>query len=195
VNDERLREGWYLMSAADLEVELRRYREGTAEPSNAMSLGIDDALRYRDAGNIPDDLGRSLRLVLEVDTIEALRSIDSRRARFEPDHHTSPTWRRPGSKPVNVVPLRSSEVVVEAGESWLDDADMAEMERDWLSDGRVEGLAVPGEYRSFIYKTVLSLRRAGQPVTMDSITDSLERWLAPADVGRIRDAFRAEERD
>jgi hypothetical protein len=197
VNDDVLREGWYLMSPADLEIELRRFRSqsGSVEPSNALRLGAEEALRYRDAGNVPDDLDRTLRLVLRVDSAEDLRSLDEKRSRFEPDHHDAPDWRRPGSKPVNVVPLRSPGIQPSPSESWMDDEDMAALERRWQEDGRVFGVRVPAEYRSFIYKTALSLRRSGRPVTVDTIVDSLMRWLKPKDVNEIRAALEAEDRD
>jgi hypothetical protein len=195
VNEEVLREGWYLMSSADLEIELRRFRSSKgAEPSNAVRLAMEDAIRYRDAGNLPDDLGRTLRLVLRVDSAEDLRSLDEARSRFEPDHHDAPAWRRPGSKPVNVVPLRAPDVEVSPPEAWIDDDEMAELERRWLEDGRVHGVRVPADYRSFVYKTASSLHRSGRPVTVSTIVDSLSRWMEPKDVDAIRAALEAENR-
>lgn len=197
MNDEVLREGWYLMSPADLEIELRRFRseEGPAEPSNAVALETDEALRYRNAGNLPDEAGRSLRLVLRVDSAEELRSLDVKRARYEPDHHDAPNWRRPGSKPVNVVPLRAPGIEIAPPEAWMDDEVMADLERAWLEDGRVLGVRVPAEYRGFVYKTAAALHRAGRPVTVGTIVDSLKRWLGPEDVDDIRLALEAENRD
>ena len=193
MNRDVVTEGWWLMSPADLEIELRRWRSG-AEPegSNAIRLTVEEALRIRDAGNLPDELDRSLRLVLRVDTVDDLRTLDVKRSRYEPDHHDAPTWRREGSRPVNVVPLRSSTVVVDPPTDWMADEDMRAMERQWAEDGAVAGLRIPSDYRSFIYKTVLALQQAGRPVTVDSVADSLERWLAPQDVERIRTALRAE---
>lgn len=197
MNDEVLREGWYLMSPADLEVELRRFRSkgGPVEPSNAIALETDQALRYRDAGNLPDELGRSLRLVLRVDSAEELRSLDAKRARYEPDHHDAPNWRRPGSKPINVVPFRAPAIEIAPTDAWLDDEDMADLERTWLHEGRVFGVRVPGAYRGFVYKTAAALHRAGRPVTVGTIIDSLRRWLEPEDVEAIRRALEAENRD
>ncbi|MDQ3941430.1 MAG: hypothetical protein M3238_08780, partial [Actinomycetota bacterium] len=61
-------EGWYLISNRDLEMILRDVSAGN-EPALAATvqkLSIDEALAYRNAGNVPDQLGRSLRLVLTV---------------------------------------------------------------------------------------------------------------------------------
>ena len=54
---EELREGWYLMSVADLELELARLRSPhEAFPSShAKRLSTDEALAYRSAGNLPDE--------------------------------------------------------------------------------------------------------------------------------------------
>ncbi|MQB00717.1 MAG: hypothetical protein GEU78_10545 [Actinobacteria bacterium] len=196
MNDEPLREGWYLMSPADLEIELRRFRSrsGSAEPSNALALETEEALRYRNAGNLPDHLGRTLRLVLRVDSADELRALDEKRSSFEPDHHDAPDWRRPGSKPVNVVPLRAPGIHVPPIEDWLDDEAMADLETRWSQDGTVFGVRVPAEYRSFIYKTALSLKGAGRPVTVETIVDSLKRWLTAKDVDEIRAALESENR-
>src|SRR5687767_15492660 len=100
------------MSSADLERELRRWREDDAETdeSGAIHLRVTEALAYRDAGNIPDDQGRSLRLVLHGNDSAELSYLQQKRVEFEPDCHVAPTWRREGSKPVNVVPLRRDDV-------------------------------------------------------------------------------------
>src|SRR5207247_1162866 len=101
---EGLREGWYLMATRDLEIELARFRNPGAHlpESNARPLSVDEALAYRASGNLPDKQGRTLRLVLHVEDEAALAAIDAKRAVFEPDFHSAPTWRREGSKPVNV---------------------------------------------------------------------------------------------
>ena len=54
---------------------------------------------------MPDEDGRSLRIVLHVRDALDVRRLSERRLAFEPDFHEAPTWRREGSKPINVVPL------------------------------------------------------------------------------------------
>ncbi|HEX2051431.1 MAG TPA: hypothetical protein VHJ34_12505 [Actinomycetota bacterium] len=190
-----LEEGWYLMSTGDLERELRRWREPDAAvpPSNARRLERAEALAYRDAGNLPDELGRTLRLVLVADDARDVAALDDKRRRYEPDYHRPPTWRRAGSAPVNVVPLRAPGVGGPAAGPWWEQADVAELESEWRRTGAVAGVAVPREYRSFVLKTVAALRAAGEPVTPDSIADSIARWLAPDDAARIRAALRAAD--
>jgi len=191
MTDLSLADGWYLMSAEDLEVELRRWRHPNAEtrPSNAIRLDTSSALEYRDAGNLPDELDRSLRLVLILASAEELLALDQKRLIYEPDHHEAPSWRREGSRPVNVVPLRTADVTTEPVESWTDDAQMAALEREWEASGCVRGIGVAPEVRGFVYKTVLALESAGRPVTVEGITDSLQRWLSPPDVQRVRDGL------
>ena len=100
-----LEEGWYLMNVPELERALRWMRETESEGESfaGIRLSIDQALEFRNAGNVPDENGRSLRLVLHVDAEpEGL-------ARKRPS--SSPTITRPphggerDPKPVNVVPL------------------------------------------------------------------------------------------
>ncbi len=184
------------MSTADLELELKRARQpGSDLPrSNALALAVEDALAYRDAGNLPDELDRSLRLVLIVKDPAELSYLQSKRLAFEPDFHEAPAWRREGSRPVNVVPLRadlegpSSPMT----EGWWTDPALARMEEEWSRTGRVAGMKVPAEYRSFIYKTVLSLRAANREVSIDSVLASIARWLPPDDVERLALALRQE---
>jgi hypothetical protein len=185
-----LDEGWYLMSVADLELELRRWREPGAElpASGAVRLDPDTAISYRDAGNIPDDEGRSLRLVLHVGDEQGLRDIDRKRLMFEPDFHAKPAWRRAGSMPVNVVPLRTRDFRIEH-RRWIDDPEIAELEQEWRRTGRVGGIAVDGELRSFVFKTVVSLRRADQEVTREAILDSAARWLSTEDLDKLSEAL------
>ena len=180
------------MSAHDLEIELRRWREPEAEveSSNAKPLEVEEALAYRNAGNVPDDLGRSLRLVLHVNDAAELSYLQQKRLAFEPDFHDAPTWRREDSKPVNVVPLRRSDVRGAGGKAWWDDPQVARLEEEWARSGMVEGMYVPGEIRSFVYKTVLSLRSAGREITPDSVADSIARWLSPDEAAEIRDALK-----
>ncbi len=179
------------MSTTDLETELARWRSrGKDVPrSNARRLTVPEALAYRDAGNLPDELGRSLRLVLVVRDSEDLRSLGARRAVFEPDYHDAPAWRRPGSRPVNVVPLRTPGVAGDPS-PWWETADISDLEAEWARTGGVGGMRVPGEYRSFVFKTVIALREAGLPVDPDSVGDSIRRWLAPEQAEEIRAALR-----
>lgn len=187
---ETLQEGWYLMSVADLEIELRRIREPgrVTEPSRAERLSNEAALEYRNAGNLPDELGRSLRLVLRG----APESLGTSRLRFEPDFHRAPSWRRPGSKPVNVVPLPDERPRPDAAteKGWWEQDDVAGLEAEWNRSGEVAGIVVPGAYRSFVFKTVASLKSAGVEVSVDAIVGSVARWLAPDQVAELEGALR-----
>jgi hypothetical protein len=190
-----MEEGWYLMSLADLEIELARWRgDSTRPPSNAQPLSIDEALAFRNEGNFPDDLDRTLRLVLRIDNDEDLHSLDSKRLAYEPDFYESPAWRRAGSKPVNVVPLRRDDVEGSPARPWWEDPTMAAMEREWAATGRVDGIRIPGQYRGFIYKTIALLRSAGAEVTVDAIAGSIERWLAPDQAARLRSILQQANR-
>ena len=178
------------MSTRDLEIELRRWRgDEDAPPSNALALPLEDALAYRNGGNVPDELDRTLRLVLHVNDPSDLTYLQDKRLAFEPDFHDAPTWRRDGSRPVNVVPLRSDTATGPGLEAWWDDDAIAALEQEWRRSGRVAGVVVPAEYRAFVYKTVLSLRAAGRPVTKRTIVASIARWLAPEDVERVAAAL------
>lgn len=184
-----LQEGWYLMSTPDLERELRRWRTGDGAPGdNVEPLSIDEALAYRNAGNLEDELGRSLRLVLRIETEADLHALEAKRSSYEPDYLGAPGWRRAGSKPVNVVPLRPPEVRGRA-EAWWDEEEMAAMETEWMATGGVGGLMIPGEYRSFVFKTIAALRAAGREVTVSSIAGSLQRWLTPKQAEEVRRAL------
>lgn len=176
------------MSASDLELELKRWRNSDAEvgESGAIPLSISEALAYRDAGNFPDGSGRSLRLVLHVNDSAELTYLQQKRLEFEPDFHDAPTWRREGSKPVNVVPLRRDDVKGTGGRAWWDDPKVAQLEEEWSRTGTVAGMRVPAEVRSFVYKTVLSLRSAGRDVTPDTVADSIARWMSPKEAEHIR---------
>lgn len=186
-----LEEGWYLMSTAELERELARFRHPESEhrSSGAVPLRIEEALAFKRAGNMPDACGRWLRLVLYVGDTIALEELNERRLVFEPDLHEAPYWRRAGSKPVNVVPLRSSTVEAPAPKPWWEEPGIRELEEEWREKGTVAGLPVPEEYRSFVFKTVLALQAAGDPVTAERVADSIQRWLSPADAERIRAAL------
>jgi hypothetical protein len=186
-----LAEGWYLMSTRDLEIELARFRspEAEADPSGAVRLSVEEALAYRDAGNLPDGEGRTLRLVLHVRDEADLASLDAKRLAYEPDFHAAPKWRRPDSKPVNVVPLRHRGVGPVSHDAWWEDADIGALEKEWSATGTVAGLVVPAAYRGFVYKTVIALRRAGIEITATSVADSVERWVPREEAARIRAAL------
>jgi hypothetical protein len=179
-----LEEGWYLMSTRDLELELARLRGESVPGSKAQKLTTEAAISYRNAGNLPDENDRTLRLVLDV-----TGDIDSRRLEFEPDFHAPPDWRRQGSKPVNVIPLgvRSDRSL----EAWWDDPAVAALDEEWERSGTIAGLRVPSEFRSFIYKTVIALQKAGKPITTESVVGSIARWLDEPGTAAIRSALDA----
>jgi hypothetical protein len=183
-------EGWYLMNTQELERMLRWWRSpspGSLPPTGAR-LSIEEAIAYRDAGNLPDEHGRTLRLVLLARDRDEVRTLDLKRARFEPDFLDAPTWRRDGSKPVNVVPLRSHQAPAE-DRSWWEEPDLAALESEWAATGGIEGLRIPEAYRGFVYKTILSLRAAGRPINVAGIADSIARWMAPEEAAEIRSAL------
>lgn len=184
---EDLVDGWYLMSTSDLERELARWRDPETHlgPSHARRLTAEQALEFRDAGNLPDELDRTLRLVLRVDDTHDLARLEERRLEFEPDYQDAPNWRREGSRPINVIPLRRPEVAAARTGAWWEKPELAELEREFAELGTTGGVRVPGEYRGFIFKTVLSLRSQGREVTPTSISDSIARWLSPEDAARI----------
>ena len=179
------------MSTADLERELARRRDPAADvpPSNAAALTVGEALVYRNAGNLPDEHGRTLRLVLYARDLDEVRALGRKRLQYEPDYHAAPTWRRQGSAPVNVVPLRGPDAAGDAS-PWWESPDVAALEAEWRDTGRIAGLTVPAEYRGFVLKTVVGLRDAGIPVDADSLAASLSRWLDPEQVREITDAIR-----
>jgi hypothetical protein len=179
------------MSVSELERELARWRDpGTRNgPSTARQLSTADALAHRDAGNLPDEEGRSLRLVLHVDEAGA-SALDAKRRLFEPDYHDPQEWRRPGSAPVNIVPLRVTELSPPATAAWFDQPELAALEREWRTTGAVGGLRIPAEVRGFVYKTLLSLRATGRAVTVDTVASSISRWTSPEDAERIRRALK-----
>lgn len=183
-----LEEGWYLMSVADLETELGRARDRRREgTSNAERLSTSEALGFRDAGNLPDVHGRTLRLVLRIDG-EALAV---KRLRFEPDYHDQPTWRKPGSKPINLVPLAGDHATERSRPpaAWWEQPDVAALEREWQETGAVAGLRIPAAYRSFVFKTIASLRASARDVNVETVAASLARWLSPRDAAEIRTAL------
>ena len=191
-----LEEGWYLMSTEDLELELARRRDPNADLplSNALKLTIEQGLAYRNAGNLSDAAGRSLRLVLRIESPEHLKHLDRKRSLYEPDFLDPPTWRRAGSNPVNVVPLRTARIDQEAETMWWEDPELEALESEWQRHGTVAGVRVPREYRGFVYKTVLALKAAGREITPDAIADAIARWLSPKETELIRDALKQANR-
>jgi hypothetical protein len=188
-------EGWYLMSTGELERMLRWWRTPTADqdPHPAIRLTIEDALAYRDAGNVPDVDGRTLRLLLLARDRDEVRDLAIKRARYEPDYLDAPAWRREGSKPVNLVPLGSDRGSSEE-RPWWEEPELAALESEWAATGAIEGLRIPEAYRGFVYKTILSLRAAGRPVGVQSIADSVARWMAPEEAAEIRSALETANR-
>jgi len=184
---EELADGWYLMSTADLEVELARWRSPGTEvgTSNTRRLTTEEALEYRNAGNLPDEVDRTLRLVLRIDDTQDLERLAERRLEFEPDYQEAPAWRREGSRPVNVVPLRRSGVAPVSTGPWWEDDELAKLEREFGERSTAAGVRVPGEYRGFIFKTVLALRSQGREITPETISASIARWLPEKTAVRI----------
>lgn len=192
---EEVTEGWYLMSTSTLEQLLSRLRARSSDvlPPGALHLTLEEALAYRDAGNLPDQEGRTLRLLLHARDREEVRRLSEKRLHFEPDYHEAPRWRREGSKPVTVVPLRG-DVAPAKDAAWWEEPDLASMEAEWTASGAVDGLRIPEEYRGFVYKTILSLRAAGRDVTVQTVVDSVSRWLLPAETAEIRSALERANR-
>jgi hypothetical protein len=182
-----LRDGWYLMTTADLEMELRRWRspEEPLPASGAEPLSVEQAIAFRDAGNIPDEHDRTLRLVLRIEDTKDLANLDARRVSFEPDYHEAPRWRREGSRPINVVPLRRPDVGPVTTSAWWEEPALEALEQEFQTSGTAAGVHVPGEYRAFVFKTILALRAQSREVTPQTISDSIARWLPEADARRV----------
>ncbi|MDP9227299.1 MAG: hypothetical protein M3P18_26320 [Actinomycetota bacterium] len=176
------------MSTQTLERELRRWRSEEVDKlaPDALPLTVEEALAYRNAGNLPDERGRTLRLLLVLRNRDDVRNLPAKRLQYEPDYQDAPTWRREGSKPVNVVPLRRPDISPSHERPWWEEPDVAALEEEWSATGAVGGLCIPAGYRGFVYKTILSLRGAGREVTVDAVADSLARWLPPAQTAAIR---------
>jgi hypothetical protein len=185
----RIPEGWYLMNTAELEQELARHRGMDVVPSSAVPLTVSEALNLKALGNLPDAEGRTLRLVLHVADRAELKELDSKRLTFEPDVHESPRWRRAGSAPINVVPLRIQELEPAGEDAWWEEPELAALEKEWRASGRVSGISVPGAYRGFVYKTVLALNKAALPITPATVADSVARWVSPRDAEELRIAM------
>jgi hypothetical protein len=180
-------EGWYLMTPTEVERLLTAVRTGSPDNEFGRALSVEEALAFRNAGNVPDEHGRTLRLILFDDGGPG--ALAQKRLEFEPDYHDAPTWKIAGSKPVNVIPLRTSDRRSRTWEAWWEEPAIARLEEEWKRSGSIEGLRVPGEYRGFVFKTVLELRAAGKDVTPHSVADSVARWVPPDDAERLRKAL------
>ena len=182
------------MSTEGLERELARWRgDPSRPPGGVVRITTQEALDYRNQGNLPDAQGRSLRLVLTVHDRHDLEELARKRLVWEPDYHSAPDWRREGSRPVNVVPLRRSNTS-STEVPWWEMPGVKELDAEWRAHGTVGGLETPAELRGFVYKTVLSLRAAGKEVTPDAVADSIARWLPPEEVENLRaELKRAQE--
>ena len=130
-----------------------------------------------------------MRLVLQIDD-EGVEAVAIKRLLFEPDYHAAPDWKREGSKPINLVPLRGKRSESAAPSAWWEDPHIASLEEEWQEQGTVRGVKVPGDYRSFVHKTVLALEAAGKHVDATSIADSISRWVSAEDAERIRKALK-----
>lgn len=175
------------MNTREIEQALAAWRSN-APVEIGVPLSTDEALGIRNAGNLPDEDDRSLRLVLLVDE----EPLERKRLRYEPDFHRAPEWRLEGSRPVNVVPLRTSAAPAASGQAWWETPRVRELEEGWQATGIVAGMHVPAEYRSFVFKTVIALQDAGQAVTPSAVGDSVARWLSPEDAMKIRQSLEPE---
>jgi hypothetical protein len=182
-----LNEGWYLMTPAEVERLVSAIRDGSGETEFGRALSVEEAIAYRNAGNLPDEHGRTLRLILYDDGDPG--TLAEKRLRFEPDYHEAPTWKTKGSRAVNLIPLRTSDRRSRAWEAWWEEPAIARLEQEWMKSGSIEGLRVPAEYRGFVFKTVVALRSAGKDVTPQTVADSVARWVPAADAERIRKAL------
>jgi hypothetical protein len=179
------------MNTTDLERELRRYRGEKAEGGTAVvRLTVAEALAYRNAGNLPDEHGRTLRLVLLARDSEEIKNLPRRRELYEPDYQDAPRWKKEGSRPVNLVPL-GGQARTAVDLPWWEQPELSALEEEWLATGSIGGIQIPQEYRGFLYKTILSLRAAGREVTVTAIGDSLARWLDPEVASEIGTALAA----
>lgn len=184
-----MREGWYLMSTRELEQLLAAWRASDRDAEFGLPLTVEQALQFRNEGNVPDEHDRSLRLVLFVDD----EPLEQKRLRYEPDYHQAPVWRGVDSRPVNVVPLRDDRTKrTKEHPPWWELPRVKELEEEWRRTGVVAGVQVPADYRSFVFKTVIALQDAGEPVTAESISASIARWLSPEDAAKLRESLQAK---
>ncbi len=190
-----MEDGWYLMNTSELERVLAEWRRGSepSVPPGVRQLFVAEAMAYRNAGNLPDEQERSLRLVLHVSD-DDVAHVAQRRLVFEPDFHDAPVWKKPGSRSVNVVPLRTSgaDGTRMGSGPWWEEPGLQGLEEEWARTGMVAGLRVPADYRGFVFKTVVALRGAGRDITADSVADSIARWL-PDGAETIRAALKEKE--
>ena len=177
------------MTTAELEAELAAMDDPSIEGpvTDAVPLEQEMALAIKQQGNRPDAEGRTLRLVLRAEGPDP-ESIARRRILFEPDYHDAPTWRGPGSKPINVIPLRSPDRS-RLPRAWWEDPVMGELEAEWQDRGTAAGVKVPGDYRSFVFKTIAALRASGRDVSAVAIADSIARWVSEEDAAVIKAAL------
>ena len=70
------------MSVDELERELIRWRKGEPPGPVQNDLRPNEALEFRNAGNVPDERGRTLRLVLHVTSQEELAALDEKRRKL-----------------------------------------------------------------------------------------------------------------
>lgn len=177
------------MTAAEVEAELPHIDDPSIQGpvTDVPHLDRAEALEFKRAGNLPDAEGRTLRLVIRAESGEP-EAVARRRVLFEPDYHEAPSWRKPGSKPINVIPLRPRATGAASG-TWWEDPTMSELESEWQQHGTAAGVKVPGAYRSFVFKTVAALRASGVAVSADAIADSIARWVPPDDAAEIRAAL------
>jgi hypothetical protein len=185
----RLAEGWYLMNISEVETELSRHQEKSDDASGVVPLTIEEAISYRNQGNLPDQHGRTLRLVLHINDRADLQQLDAKRLLFEPDHHELPKWRRPGSVPINVIPLHTRPLEPAEDRPWWRDPELGALEDEWKQKGTVSGLRIPEIYRGFIYKTIVNLRAANIRITPESVANSIARWLPERDAQTIKSSL------
>ncbi|MEA2498231.1 MAG: hypothetical protein QOH26_636 [Actinomycetota bacterium] len=174
------------MTDSEVEQVLLGIKRGEDPRPPTSALTSDEAIAYRNAGNVPDEHGRVLRLFLQLGG-ETPGGVDERRFLFEADFHEAPLWRREGSRPVNVIPLGLRPAT--SDQAWWEEPLVAELEAGWTSSGEIEGVQVPAAYRGFVYKTVIALRRAGIKVGVDTISNSAARWLPAAQAEELRSAL------
>ena len=66
--------------------------------SNTRRVTIEGALEFRNAGNLPDEVDRTLGWCFVSRTHRISNGSHERRLEFGPDYQDAPTWRREGSR-------------------------------------------------------------------------------------------------